>query len=218
MIQYKNSTYKNLSLLNYPVLQTADILLYNSNYVLIGNDQRQHLELARKIAKAVNRMYKKNIFNIPIPLINRNIGTVKGLQSNLKMSKSGADITDTIFLADTFDEIEHKIIKAKTDSEDMIYFDEKNKPKLSNLLNIYASLCNKNIHEVSLKFKHKSYETFKRKLADEIIFKFKVLRANAELLKKNYDGVKDFLETSRVTCQKIAKKNLIKLYSLLNLV
>ncbi|QPJ58411.1 hypothetical protein E5P55_00175 [Candidatus Pinguicoccus supinus] len=218
MIQYKNSNYKNLGLLNYPVLQASDILLYDSDFVAIGHDQRQHLELSRKIAKNINRRVGKNIFKIPVPLINKNVNLVRGLQSNSKMSKSSPNLNDTIFLLDTFEEIEYKINKAKTDCTDIIEYDEIKKPELSNMLKIYSTLANKTINEITLLFQNKNYKFFKEKLTDMLIFRLKFFRKNVCLIKNESYKLKNFMHANNIIAKKIAKKNLLKIYKYTNLI
>ena len=144
MIEYKekkkNEETGNLALLSYPVLMAADIFLYDADLVIVGQDQKQHLELTSNIAQKFNNFYEKKLLKTPefsIP----NLGAkIMGLQNpRKKMSKSEQDC---IFLLDKPETIKKKIETAITDSENKIYYDPEKKPGISNLLTIYALLNN----------------------------------------------------------------------------
>ena len=153
MTQFKEKAGKNkenasVGLYVYPNLMAADILLYKATHVPVGDDQKQHLELTRDIAKKFNNDFKVNFFPIPEPLIQKNISRVMSLRDGMKkMSKSEDSDYSRIDLQDSEDEIIKKIKKAKTDSLPIPakLDDLKNKPEALNLLNIYSSLTNKSI-------------------------------------------------------------------------
>lgn len=166
MIQFKEKSKEHdnfsVGLFTYPVLMASDILYCDADYVPVGVDQTQHVELARDIAIRFNSRYG-NTFKIPEPLITK-VGTkIKDLKDpTKKMSKSSDSPMGVITLFDTEKEINKKIMGATTDSEMLVKFDEINKPGISNLLNIVSSLTNKTITEIENEFIGKNYGEFKR--------------------------------------------------------
>ena len=150
MTQFKDKAGKNkekapLGLYSYPVLMAADILLYKSNFVPVGDDQKQHLELCRDIAQSFNRFYNTDFFPIPEPIITGSATRVMSLKDGKKkMSKSDPSDQSRINLTDSEDQIRKKVQKAKTDS---LPFPEckndlENRPEVENLLNIFSELVN----------------------------------------------------------------------------
>lgn len=173
MTQFKDKSSKNINftsgLLTYPVLMASDILLYDIDYVPIGADQKQHLELTRNIAERFNKKYG-DTFKIPEPYTNENGTKIMDLiDPTIKMSKSNESKKGVIYLLDDIEVIRKKIMGATTDSESIVKFDKENKPGISNLINIYASLTGKTIEEVEYEFKDKNYGTFKKCVADVVI-------------------------------------------------
>ena len=176
MTQFKDKSQKNKSfsagLYTYPVLMASDILLYDVDYVPTGQDQKQHVELARNIAQRVNKKYHDDIFKVPEPLINKKGAKIYDLVNpDKKMSKSSDNPKGVIFLLDDEKAIRKKIMSATTDSEMKVVFDPENKPGISNLINIYAVLANKSIKFVEDKFKHSNYGEFKTAGADLVVKK-----------------------------------------------
>jgi len=173
MTQFKDKSMKNQNftsgLLTYPVLMAADILIYDTNYVPVGIDQKQHVELARDIAIRFNKKYG-DTFKIPEPFINT-IGTkINDLQEpTKKMSKSSENQKGVICLLDDEKTIRKKIMSATTDSDMEIIYNKDTKPGISNLINIYASLSNLSIKEVEEKFKGYNYGNFKKEVADLVV-------------------------------------------------
>lgn len=156
-------------LFNYPTLMAADILLYQTDGVPVGEDQIQHIELARSIAERFNNKFGET-FKIPKPLIQKATARIMALDDPAKkMSKSSAGADSYIALADSPDEIRRKIKKAVTDSDDEIRFDPNQKPAISNLLTIFAGVAGKNIEDIEAEFGGKSYAAFKEALAETII-------------------------------------------------
>ena len=155
MTQYKDKSQKhsdniNSGLFTYPVLMAADILLYRANLVPVGDDQKQHLEIARDIAERFNGIYG-DTFVVPDPYIPQSGARIMGLQNpTSKMSKSSEDENDKILLTDDSDTIRKKLKKAVTDSENHVHFDKKNKPGISNLMTIYSILKGKSMEEAGL--------------------------------------------------------------------
>lgn len=190
----------------YPVLMTADILLYNANYVPVGYDQSQHLELSRTLIERLNKKYNFN-FNLPKTILNKNGAKIMALREpNKKMSKSDKNEKNTIFLLDNPKIIKMKISSALTDSEEKIYFDEEKKPGISNLLTIYATLENLSVKETEKKFKNFNYNDFKDEIANTII---RILKPLQEKFSKiGEKEIENALIYNREKIQKVAKKNL----------
>ncbi len=173
MTQFKDKSRKNANftsgLLTYPVLMAADILIYDVDYVPVGIDQKQHVELARDIAIRFNKKFGET-FKIPEPLISTEGTKIMDLvDPTKKMSKSSDNPKGVIRILDEPEVIRKKIMGATTDSDTMIKFDPINKPGISNLINIYASLSNKNIEEVEQLFVNKKYGELKKEVADLVI-------------------------------------------------
>lgn len=173
MTQFKDKSSKNenftCGLLTYPVLMASDILLYDIDYVPIGADQKQHLELTRDIAERFNKKYG-DTFKMPEAYISKNGTKIMDLVNpKIKMSKSAENPKGVIYLLDDLLLIRKKIMGATTDSDGFIKFDIINKPGISNLINIYASLTDTTIEEVENKFKNNNYGEFKASVADAVV-------------------------------------------------
>lgn len=206
MTQFKDKKEKNTNfsagLLTYPVLMASDILLYDIDYVPVGKDQKQHVELARNIAERVNKKYGE-IFKIPEPLISKSGAKIADLVTpTKKMSKSSENKKGVIYMLDDEKTIRKKIMSATTDSETRVVFDLENKPGISNLINIYTSLSGLSIKEVEEKYKEANYGTFKSDVADLVISvlipiqkKYYELLENNEIDKILDDGL---LKTSQI--------------------
>ncbi|WRA86247.1 tryptophan--tRNA ligase [Helicobacter pylori] len=173
MTQFKDKSLKNpksvnVGLFNYPILMASDILLYQSDLVPVGEDQKQHLELTRNVAEKFNRDFG-NCFKVPEPLIAKVGARVMGLDDpKVKMSKSHQGANHAIFLLDEPDIIVRKIKKAATDSMGVIAFDEK-REGIFNLLNIYMLLSDESPEKIEERFKNKGYGDFKKELAEVVI-------------------------------------------------
>lgn len=173
MTQYKDKSEKQkdsatMGLYNYPVLMAADILLYDTDFVPVGEDQIQHVELTRDIADKFNKNYSE-VFKLPVVKINKNVARIMSLQNPaVKMSKSEVDPLGTINILDSKDEIISKFKKAVTDSGSEIIF-HKDKPAISNLLSIYSEISGKSITDVEFEYKGKKYSQFKDDLG-EIVY------------------------------------------------
>ena len=158
----------NVGLLSYPVLMAADILLYNTDIVPVGEDQKQHLEYTRDIAQRFNSIYG-DVFKLPQPLIAESGARIMGLDDpNIKMGKSETGKWHAIALLDSPDVIREKISRAATDSKREIVFDEDRKG-IYNLLTIYELFSGLSKQEIEKKFASKGYADFKKELADVII-------------------------------------------------
>ncbi len=156
-------------LFTYPVLMASDILLYDTDVVPVGVDQKQHVEIARDIAIRFNNRYGKT-FVVPEPVISGSGAKIMDLiDPTKKMSKSSENQNGVIRLLDDLDVIRKKIMRATTDSEMSVKYDPENKPGISNLITIYASVSNKTIKEVEQEFIDSNYGTFKKVVADAVV-------------------------------------------------
>lgn len=174
MTQFKDKSRKNANfsagLLTYPVLMASDILIYDTDLVPTGQDQKQHVELARNIAERINKKYNKEIFKLPNPLIPKDGAKIMDLQDpTKKMSKSEQNPKGVIYLLDEESVIRKKIMGATTDSEMRIKFDSENKPGISNLINIYSCLSGMSIEDIEKKYENSNYGTFKKDIADIVV-------------------------------------------------
>ncbi|MDC3417211.1 tryptophan--tRNA ligase [Aquibacillus salsiterrae] len=157
------------SLLTYPPLMAADILLYGTDIVPVGDDQKQHLELTRNLAQRFNNKYN-DIFTVPeisIPKVGARIMSLQ--EPTKKMSKSDENQKASIFMLDDEKQIEKKIKSAVTDSEGIVKYDKENKPGISNLLTIYASCTGQTISELEERYHGKGYGEFKQDTANAVI-------------------------------------------------
>ena len=172
MTQYKDKLAKNevigTGIFVYPTLMAADILIYNPDYVPVGDDQKQHVELARDVAERFNKRYSET-FKIPEPLIQKVGSRIMDLQNpTKKMSKSELNEKGCIYLLDDITISKKKIMSAVTDSENIIKYDPENKPGISNLLELYSCLTNKTTIELEEQYQGVGYGTFKKELAEVV--------------------------------------------------
>jgi len=177
MTQFKDKAGKDkekasVGLYIYPNLMAADILLYKATHVPVGADQKQHLELCRDVAQKFNNDFKKNIFPLPEPLIQKNISRVMSLRDGMKkMSKSDESEYSRIDLKDSADDIVKKIKKAKSDSSSIPdnLEDLEKKPEALNLINIYSDLTSSSLEQSLNELKGKEYSYLKNKLSEILI-------------------------------------------------
>ena len=173
MTQFKDKSGKNANfssgLFTYPVLMASDILAYDIDYVPVGVDQKQHVELTRDIAIRFNKKYGE-VFKIPEPLISdRGTKIMDLVDPSKKMSKSAENPKGVIRLLDDVTAIRKKIMSATTDSQMSVKFDPENKPGISNLINIYSSITGKSIKDIETEFEGSNYGNFKGKVADVVV-------------------------------------------------
>lgn len=173
MTQFKDKSQKNQNftcgLFTYPVLMAADILAYDADYIPVGIDQKQHVELARDIADRFNKKFG-DTFKLPEPFISDTGTKIMDLINPYhKMSKSSENQKGVIRLLDDPKVIRKKIMGAVTDSDSIIKYDMEEKPGISNLINIYSSLTNKSISTIEKEFKTSSYGEFKKSVADVVV-------------------------------------------------
>ena len=200
----KNKENFTAGLFTYPVLMASDILIYDTDYVPVGIDQKQHVELARDIAIRFNNKYG-DTFKVPEPVISSTGTKIMDLITpTKKMSKSSENQNGVIRLLDDPEIIRKKIMKATTDSESIVRFDEENKPGISNLINIYSALTNKSIDEIENEFKDANYGTFKKCVSDVVIENLSKIREKYfEYL--NSDIIDKILEEGRQKSRMYAK-------------
>ena len=209
MTQFKDKSLKNVNftsgLLTYPVLMAADILAYDADYVPVGIDQKQHVELARDIAIRFNKKYGET-FNIPEALIPESGTKIMDLiDPSKKMSKSTENKKGVILILDDLEVTRKKIMGATTDSEMIVKYDPENKPGISNLINMYVSLSDKTISEVEDMYKGKNYGVFKKDVADVVTAEIKKIQDKYYQLlgSKEIDKI---LDDGRDFTRKIAKE------------
>ncbi|KHO62564.1 MULTISPECIES: tryptophan--tRNA ligase [Thermoanaerobacter] len=196
----------SVGLFTYPDLMAADILLYNTDYVPVGEDQKQHLELTRDIAQRFNNRFGET-FVVPEPMILKFGARIMSLTDpTKKMSKSDSDQNNRINLLDEPSTIKKKIMRAVTDSETEIRLDWENKPGVSNLLTIYSLFTGMEIEEVVNKFKGEGYGTLKKELAEVVIDKLTVIQKNYKDLSRDY--VLKVLKEGAERAQAVAEKTL----------
>lgn len=181
MTQFKDLSQKSkeqnigTGIFAYPILMTADIILYDADLVPVGEDQKQHVELARDLAMRMNHRYDKSLFVVPEPVLPKTGARIKSLNDpSKKMSKS--DPKGNIGLLDDLDEVRKIVNRAVTDSDNKIIFDPQNKPGVSNLLTIYAALNNVEISTAEAHFANQNYGTLKREVGDIIIEHLRLLQ------------------------------------------
>ena len=169
MIQFKEKSKGKenftVGLLTYPILMAADILYCDSDFVPVGIDQKQHVEIARDIAERFNNKYGQT-FKLPQPLISKEGVKIKDLKDPIKkMSKSETNPNGVISLFDSPEMVTKKIMGATTDSENLVYFDEENKPGISNLLNIASVISKRTVEDIANEYKTAGYGNFKKYVA-----------------------------------------------------
>ncbi len=217
MTQFKDKSLKSkldnkteyipTGLLIYPTLMAADILLYQSDIVVVGNDQRQHLELTKNIAVRINNKFKKEIFKVPVPCESTiDIRIMDLVNPETKMSKSN-DSKGTILISDSEKEIRKKINTSLTDNFNRVKFDLINQKGISNLINIYKYITNKSIKEIEEEFKNiENYHIFKVKISD-VICNFIMDIQNKKNNISDEEVIK-ILDIGKNKAKKIAKENI----------
>ena len=217
MTQFKEKAGKDkekasIGLYSYPVLMAADILLYDSTHVPVGDDQKQHLELCRDIAQKFNNDFNVPEFlKTPEPLIQKEFSRIMSLKDGLKkMSKSDPSDLSRINLTDEIDQISNKIKKAKTDAQP-IPSDSQNlseRPEAQNLLCIYSSLYNQNLEKTIEEFNGKNFSDFKEKLSQILIEKIEPISKEIKKLLKDETYLDGILLKGSEKADKIASKKI----------
>jgi len=212
MTQYKEKSKKfeknlNAGLLNYPILMAADILLYQTELVPVGEDQEQHVELARTIARKFNQKFGET-FKIPEAKIQKLGARIMSLQEpTKKMSKTDSQ-ESYIGIFDEPAEIKKKIMSAVTDTGKQIKYNQVKKPGISNLLTIYSSFSGKTVKELEKKFKSKGYAELKKSLAELLINSLEPFRRKRKELLTREVYINEILEQGRKRAQIIAESTM----------
>lgn len=207
----------NMGLMDYPVLMASDILLYQSDLVPVGADQKQHLELSRDIAIRFNNRFGET-FTVPDGYIPKTAARIMSLQEpTKKMSKSDANLNAFISMDDDTDTVIRKFKRAVTDSDNRIIFSE-DKPGISNLLAIYAAVCDKTIEDAEKEFVGLGYGDFKLKVGEAVASIIEPIRQEKNKLLANKDYLDDVLKSGAERAERIAVKTLSKVYKKIGLV
>ena len=217
MTQFKDKSQKggsdnaSVGLFTYPILQAADILLYQPKAVPVGEDQRQHLELTRNLAERFNNRYGK-VFEMPEAVILKETAKIYDLQNpTAKMSKSATEPKGTVNLLDEDSVILKKIKSAVTDTDGEIRFDPANKPGVSNLLGIFSAVSERTVTDIVNEYQGKGYGDLKQGVADAVISKISPIREKTNELMSDpnhldqllYRGAEKARETANQTLENV---------------
>jgi len=217
MTQFKdksksNSENINVGLFAYPILQAADILLYQADLVPVGEDQKQHLELSRNLAQRFNFNYS-DTFKIPEPYIPKIGARIMSLQDPIrKMSKSDPNEKNIIFIDDTDEQIINKIKRSVTDSDSLVKYDVKNKPGVSNLMVLYNISTAKNFADIEKEFAGLGYGDFKLAVGQAVANYIRPIREQYIEYKNNKDLLNKILSEGAEKAKFVANKTLKKVY------
>lgn len=215
MTQFKDKSQKhgdniNAGLFTYPVLMAADILLYQTDLVPVGVDQRQHLELARDIAIRFNNAYG-DTFKVPEGYIPKVGAKIMSLQEpTKKMSKSDEDENAVIRITDAPEVIMRKFKRAVTDSDAAVRFDEVNKPGISNLMTIYSSITGQTMEQIENEFAGKGYGDFKVKVGEAVVEELRPLQTRFKELSGDKAYIDGIIKKNAETANYLATKTLRK--------
>ncbi|MBO4609947.1 MAG: tryptophan--tRNA ligase [Lachnospiraceae bacterium] len=217
MTQFKDKSEKhkdniNAGLFAYPSLMASDILLYRPDFVPVGEDQKQHVELTRNIAIRFNSVYG-DVFKVPEPYIAKTGARIYGLTTpDSKMSKSIPE--GCVFLMDDPDTIARKFKRAVTDSdtERCVRFDKENKPGVSNLMNIYSTVTGKSFEEIEKEFEGKGYGVFKPAVGEAVIDTLRPIREEASRIMKDKAYLESVYKDGAERASRVANKTLMKVY------
>ena len=220
MTQFKDKSHGkeavSAGLLTYPPLMAADILLYNTDLVPVGEDQKQHLELTRDLAERFTKKYN-DVLTIPevrIPKVGARIMSL--VDPTKKMSKSDANQKAFITLLDEPKQIEKKIKSAVTDSEGIVKYDKENKPGISNLLSIYSILTNEPIDQIEARYEGKGYGDFKSDVAKVVVNALKPIQDKYFQLMES-DELDEILDKGAEKANAVASRTLKKMENAMGL-
>ncbi len=223
MTQFKDKSKKhedniNMGLMDYPVLMAADILLYQTELVPIGADQKQHLELSRDLAIRFNNRFGET-FKVPEGYIGKSCARVMSLaEPERKMSKSDANLNAFISMDDDPDTVLRKFKRAVTDSDACVRFSPEDKPGISNLLSIYCAFTDKTIEQAEKEFDGKGYGDFKIAVGQAVTEKIEPIRLEKNRLLANKDYLDDVLRDGAEKAERLAYRTLNKVYKKVGLV
>ncbi len=216
MVQFKDKSAKggaeaaSVGLFTYPVLQAADILLYDADQVPVGEDQRQHLELTRDLAQRFNHRFGST-FVVPGPYILAEVAKIADLQDpSIKMSKSASSPQGIIDVLEDPASIRRKIMKAVTDADGEVRADEAAKPGVTNLLRIYSALTGEPIAGLETRYAGSGYGTFKKDLAEVVVDAFAPIRERTEKLLADEPELDRLLAAGAIKAQPIASATMAR--------
>lgn len=215
MTQFKEKSSKhteniNAGLFTYPSLMAADILLFQTDLVPVGVDQKQHLELTRDLATRFNNLYG-DTFKIPEPYISKVGAKIMSLQDpTKKMSKSDEDVNATISLIDDPDTIMRKFKRAVTDSDAEVRFDQEMKPGISNLMTIYSAITGMSMEAIQNEFEGKGYGDFKVRVGEAVVEELRPMHKRFDELTKDKAYIDSIIKKNAETANYLATKTLRK--------
>ena len=224
MTQFKEKAGKDkekasIGLYSYPVLMAADILLYDTSHVPVGDDQKQHLELSRDIAQKFNNDFNvDDFFKVPEPLIQKEFSRIMSLKDGLKkMSKSEISDQSRINLTDDKDQIINKIKKAKTDALPMPSSSKEllKRPEVKNLIGIYSSLTDLNFDKVIKEFSGKNFSDFKESLSQVLVDKIIPISVEIKKLLQDSNYLDEILLNGSKKADKIASQKMKKIHEII---
>ena len=222
MTQFKDKSAKhadniNAGLFTYPALMAADILLYQTDLVPIGADQKQHLEICRDVAERFNNIYG-DVFTIPEGFFPKAGARIMSLaEPTKKMSKSDENVNATIYLIDDKDTIIRKFKKAVTDSDAEVRYDVVNKPGVSNLMEIYGVVTDKTMDEVAKEFEGKGYGDFKLAVGEAVADMLEPFHQRCDELEKDKTFINECIKENAEKASYFANKTLRKVHKKLGL-
>ena len=222
MTQFKDKSAKhadnvNAGLFTYPALMAADILVYNADLVPVGVDQKQHLELARNVAQRFNNLYSPT-FTLPEPYIARTGAKIMSLQEpDKKMSKSDTNVNSFILMTDDADTILRKFKRAVTDSDGVVRAGD-DKPGVTNLMSIYASLTGKTFADIEKEFEGQGYGVFKEAVAGSVIDAFRPIQSEYSRILADKEYLDGVLKEGAAAASRIADRMVAKVYKKVGLV
>lgn len=222
MTQFKDKSAKhedniNMGLMDYPVLMASDILLYQTELVPVGVDQKQHLELSRDLALRFNNRFGET-FKVPEGYIVKSFGKIMSLtEPDRKMSKSDPNLNSFISMDDDKDTVIRKFKRAVTDSDNRIIASP-DKPGITNLLNIYSAVTGKTVEEAEKEFDGKLYGDFKLKVGEAVADVIEPIRLEKNRVLSNKDFIDDVLKKGAETAERIAYRTLSKVYKKVGLI
>ena len=226
MTQFKDKAGKNkevasIGLYTYPILMAADILLYGATHVPVGDDQKQHLELARDIAQKFNSDYKLEFFTLPEPIINKKATRIMSLRDGTKkMSKSDISEYSRILMTDSNEQIAQKIKKAKTDSMKMPASSDElgTRPEINNLLTIFSSCVNRDKNDIINEYASKEISVFKKDLIDCITSIVKPISDETNHLLKDKSHLDEILSIGAEKARVISKKTIFEVNKIIGMI
>lgn len=218
MTQFKDKSQRygsdatSVGLFTYPVLMAADILLYQTEVVPVGDDQKQHVELTRDLAERFNSRYGQT-FTVPKPVIQKDTARIYDLQNpTSKMSKSSESDAGVLWLLDEPSKTAKKIMRAVTDAEGSVRFDREEKPGVSNLLTIYSALTGRSIEQLESEYAGRGYGDFKKGLAEVVVEEFGPVRERVLALLDDPAELDRILAANAARADEVADATLSDVY------